>query len=86
MTGITHPKKRGFTHAVFSPWPIDHFRRAVGVHGAMCVILLYVILLDRGNEEPCFSPSVRRFFKGWCLACILSTGASIAALLLFNQP
>lgn len=52
----------------------------------MCVILLYVILLDRGNEEPCFSPSVRRFFKGWCLACILSTGASIAALLLFNQP
>ena len=57
-----------------------------GATGAMCVILLYVILLDRGNEEPCFSPSVRRFFKGWCLACILSTGASIAALLLFNQP
>lgn len=57
-----------------------------GSTGAMCVILLYVILLDRGNEEPCFSPSGRRFFKGWCLACILSTGASIAALLLFNQP
>lgn len=52
----------------------------------MCVILLYVILLDRGNEEPCFSPSVRRFFKVCCLACMLSTGASIAALLLFNQP
>ena len=52
----------------------------------MCVILLYVILLDRANEEPCMSPSGRRFFKGWCLACILSTGASIAALLLFNQP
>lgn len=57
-----------------------------GSTGAMCVILLYVILLDRANEEPCFSPSGRRFFKGWCLACILSTGASIAALLLFNQP
>lgn len=57
-----------------------------GSTGAMCVILLYVILLDRGNEEPCFSPSVRRFFKVCCLACILSTGASIAALLLFNQP
>lgn len=52
-----------------------------GSTGAMCVILL-----DRANEEPCFSPSGRRFFKGWCLACILSTGASIAALLLFNQP
>lgn len=58
----------------------------LGSTGAMCVILLYVILLDRANEEPCFSPSGRRFFKGWCLACILSTGASIAALLLFNQP
>lgn len=57
-----------------------------GSTGAMCVILLYVILLDRANEEPCFSPSGRRFFKGWCLACMLSTGASIAALLLFNQP
>lgn len=57
-----------------------------GSTGAMCVILLYVILLDRANEEPCFSPSGRRFFKGWCLACILSIGASIAALLLFNQP
>ena len=57
-----------------------------GSTGPMCVILLYVILLDRANEEPCFSPSGRRFFKGWCLACILSTGASIAALLLFNQP
>lgn len=57
-----------------------------GATGAMCVILLYVILLDRANEEPCFSPSGRRFFKGWCLACMLSTGASIAALLLFNQP
>ena len=57
-----------------------------GSTGAMCVILLYVILLDRANEEPCFSPSGRRFFKGWCLAGMLSTGASIAALLLFNQP
>lgn len=27
-----------------------------GATGAMCVILLYVILLDRANEEPCFSP------------------------------
>ena len=81
MTGITHPKKRGFIHAAFSQWALDHYRRDVGVHGAM-----YVILLDRANEEPCFSPSGRRFFKGWCLACILSTGASIAALLLFNQP
>lgn len=52
----------------------------------MCVILLYVILLDRANEEPCLPPSGRRFFKGWRLACMLSTGASIAALLLFNQP
>ncbi|HIS00887.1 MAG TPA: hypothetical protein IAA74_04670 [Candidatus Excrementavichristensenella intestinipullorum] len=57
-----------------------------GSTGPMCVILLYVILLDRANEEPCLPPSGRRFFKGWCLACILSTGASIAALLLFNQP
>ena len=57
-----------------------------GSTGAMCVILLYVILLDRANEEPCFSPSGRRSFKGLRLACMLSTGASIAALLLFNQP
>ena len=34
----------------------------LGSTGAMCVILLYVILLDRANEEPCFSPSGRRFF------------------------
>ena len=57
-----------------------------GSTGAMCVILLCVILLGRGREKPCMSPSGRRFFKGWCLACILSTGASIAALLLFTQP
>ena len=57
-----------------------------GSTGAMCVILLYVILLDRANEEPCLPPSGRRSFKGLRLACMLSTGASIAALLLFNQP
>ena len=70
----------------FLNWLLTITAAMWGATGAMCVILLYVILLGRGREKPCFSPSGRRSFKGLRLACILSTGASIAALLLFNQP